>query len=56
MLRTGRSQSQTGKPKQYLEIGDRSIGNTVVYPDDDLIAVTDTAGNRGFTDKDGLPY
>lgn len=39
----------------YLEIGDRSAGDTVSYPDDDLVA-TLSAGRRVFTHKDGRPY
>lgn len=39
----------------YLEIGDRTPGDEVVYPDDDLRAVM---GEKGwlFTHKDGSPY
>jgi uncharacterized cupin superfamily protein len=39
----------------YLEIGDRSAGDAVCYPDDDLQAVLD-AGRWRFTHKDGRPY
>jgi uncharacterized cupin superfamily protein len=39
----------------YLEIGDRTPGETVVYPDDDLdMAVVD--GKMRFCHKDGRPY
>lgn len=39
----------------YLEIGDRTPGEVVVYPDDDLaMAVID--GKMRFTHKDGRPY
>jgi uncharacterized cupin superfamily protein len=39
----------------YLEIGDRTPGEAVVYPDDDLdMAVID--GKMRFTHKDGRPY
>lgn len=42
-------------PAVYLEVGDRSPGDTVSYPDDDLIAVH--AGGRWvFAHKDGQPY
>lgn len=39
----------------YLEVGDRSAGDSATYPDDDLRAV---AANGGwlFTHKDGTPY
>jgi uncharacterized cupin superfamily protein len=40
---------------QYLEIGDRSAGDAVVYPDDDLQAVF-VNGTWQFTHKDGSPY
>lgn len=40
----------------YLEIGDRSVGDRVVYPDDDLQAVLDVSGQWAFTHKDGRPY
>ena len=48
--------NRTTEEAVYLEVGDRSIGDAVDYPDDDLKAITDTSGNRGFTHKDGLPY
>jgi uncharacterized cupin superfamily protein len=40
----------------YLEIGDRTPGDTVVYPDDDLAAALDPDGQWRFTHKDGTPY
>jgi uncharacterized cupin superfamily protein len=40
----------------YLEIGDRSAGDRVVYPDDDLQAVLDDSGQWAFMHKDGRPY
>ena len=39
----------------YLEIGDRSLGDAVVYPDDDLQGVL-LEGEWKFTHKDGTPY
>ena len=39
----------------YLEIGDRTPGESVVYPDDDL-AMAMTDGKMRFTHKDGRPY
>ena len=39
----------------YLEIGDRSAGDSVSYPDDDLLAVL-VDGRWVFTHKDGRPY
>ena len=39
----------------YLEVGDRSAGDTVVYPDDDLQAAF-VEGKWQFAHKDGSPY
>jgi uncharacterized cupin superfamily protein len=39
----------------YLEIGDRSAGDSVSYPDDDLLAAL-VDGCWVFTHKDGRPY
>ena|SRR6185312_2787910 len=39
----------------YLEIGDRTPGETVTYPDDDLDMVM-VDGKLRFTHKDGRPY
>ncbi|MGC2458948.1 MAG: cupin domain-containing protein [Gallionellaceae bacterium] len=39
----------------YLEVGDRSAGDTVVYPDDDLQGAL-VEGKWQFTHKDGSPY
>lgn len=39
----------------YLEVGDRSAGDAVSYPDDDLQAMW-CDGRWQFTDKDGHPY
>ncbi|CAG0975437.1 hypothetical protein RHDC4_01554 [Rhodocyclaceae bacterium] len=40
----------------YLEVGDRSPGDSVVYPDDDLLAILDEGGQWRFVHKDGTPY
>lgn len=40
----------------YLEIGDRSAGDTGSYPDDDIQAVLDATGKWRFAHKDGVPY
>jgi uncharacterized cupin superfamily protein len=40
----------------YLEIGDRSAGDSAAYPDDDLQAVVGTDGKWRFTRKDGTGY
>lgn len=39
----------------YLEVGDRSAGDRVTYPDDDLQAML-AGGQWQFTHKDGTPY
>ena len=39
----------------YLEVGDRSTGDEVHYPDDDLQAIS-LDGRWQFTHKDGRPY
>jgi uncharacterized cupin superfamily protein len=39
----------------YLEVGDRTPGDAVTYPDDDLQAVME-AGAWRFVHKDGTPY
>ncbi|GAA4415775.1 cupin domain-containing protein [Quisquiliibacterium transsilvanicum] len=45
----------TDQPVVYLEIGDRSEGDAVSYPDDDLRATLDE-GRWVFVHKDGRPY
>lgn len=39
-----------------LEVGDRSAGDCVTYPFDDLQTVEGTDGKWHFTHKDGRPY
>jgi uncharacterized cupin superfamily protein len=39
----------------YLEVGDRTPGDEVTYPDDDLVARFE-AGSWKFFHKDGTPY
>jgi uncharacterized cupin superfamily protein len=39
----------------YLEVGDRTQGDEVAYPDDDLAARL-VGGSWQFTHKDGSPY
>lgn len=45
----------TNETVSYLEIGDRSAGDSVVYPDDDIQALL-VDGNWKFLHKDGSPY
>ena len=40
----------------YLEIGDRTAGDSAVYPDDDLRVVRGADGRLSFTRKDGTAY
>jgi len=40
----------------YLEIGDRTPGESATYPDDDLQVVQDAAGKWRYLHKDGTPY
>ncbi len=39
----------------YLEIGDRSVGDVVSYPDDDLAASLGPDGHWRYARKDGTP-
>jgi uncharacterized cupin superfamily protein len=39
----------------YLEVGDRSAGDSVVYPDDDLRAEMGSDGKWRYSRKDGTP-
>ena len=40
----------------YLEVGDRTAGDAVTYPDDDLAATLDANNRWVFTHTDGRPY
>jgi uncharacterized cupin superfamily protein len=40
----------------YLEIGDRTPGDSASYPDDDLHVVQDADGKWRYLRKDGTPY
>jgi uncharacterized cupin superfamily protein len=40
----------------YLEIGDRDLGDTVIYPDDDIGRGLTPGGTRLFVHRDGRPY
>jgi uncharacterized cupin superfamily protein len=46
----------TNEDVLYLEIGDRTPGDSVTYPDDDITAVLDGDGKWRFAHKDGTPY
>lgn len=47
--------NESDAPVTYLEIGDRTPGDRVQYPDDDLVAIGTASGWR-FTRRDGTPY
>lgn len=47
--------NETDLPVSYLEVGDRTEGDSAEYPDDDLVAVRRGDG-WAFTHKDGTPY
>ena len=40
----------------FLEVGDRTAGDGVIYPDDDIQAVLDANGQWRFARKNGTPY
>ncbi|MEA3192650.1 MAG: hypothetical protein QOD26_983 [Betaproteobacteria bacterium] len=40
----------------YLEIGDRTKGDSASYPDDDMQVVQDAEGNWRYLRKDGTAY
>lgn len=47
--------NETDDDVVYLEVGDRSAGDEVIYPDDDLKALF-VDGEWHFLHKDGTPY
>jgi uncharacterized cupin superfamily protein len=47
--------NRTNDEVSYLEVGDRSTGDSAVYPDDDLQAAL-VEGIWQFAHKDGSPY
>lgn len=48
--------NETSANVVYLEVGDRTPGDSGTYPDDDLKAVLQADGNWSFLHKDGTPY
>ena len=48
--------NRTESDVSYLEIGDRSTGDTVDYPDDDMKFVVGADGKRRIVRKDGSAY
>lgn len=45
--------NNSGKDAWYLEVGDRSAGDAVAYPDDDMAAVS--VATYKFVKKEGSP-
>jgi len=48
--------NRTEEEVVYLEVGDRTEGDTAVYPDDDLLIVRGADGTLSYAHKDGRPY
>jgi uncharacterized cupin superfamily protein len=48
--------NHSGAEVLYLEVGDRTAGDSASYPDDDLQAVAIAVGQWQFTHKDGTLY
>jgi len=48
--------NRTNKDVVFLEVGDRSAGDSVSYPDDDVVAVYGADGKWKYSRKDGTPY
>jgi uncharacterized cupin superfamily protein len=48
--------NRTGTPVLYLEVGDRTPGERVVYPNDDLALAQGADGAYVVSHKDGTPY
>lgn len=48
--------NRTGRDVVYLEIGDRTERDVVVYPDDDIVAAKGSDGQWRYVHKSGTPY
>lgn len=48
--------NRTSSDVLYLEVGDRTTGDLVSFPDEDLKIVLGSDGKRQFLHKDGTPY
>lgn len=48
--------NRTTRDVVYLEVGDRSAGDSVTYPEDDLQAQLGPDGKWRYSRKDGTPY
>jgi len=56
---TGDAHHIVNRTKQdvvFLEVGDRSAGDSVTYPDDDVLAVYGPDGKWKYSRKDGTSY
>lgn len=51
-----RLENRTDTDVVYLEIGDRTAGDSITYPSDDLAAKAAPDGRWIFFHKDGTPY
>src|SRR5687767_13688092 len=48
--------NRTAEDVVFLEVGDRAVGDAVVYPDDDIQGSLGADGKWRFLHKDGTPY
>jgi len=48
--------NRTKKEVVFLEVGDRSVGDSVTYPDDDVLVTYGSDGKWKYSRKDGTPY
>jgi|SRR6185436_14979970 len=48
--------NRSQKDVLILEVGDRSAGDSVTYPDNDVLAVFGPDGKWKYSRKDGTPY
>ena len=51
-----RLENRTEATVRYLEVGNRSAGENVCYPDNDMVMVKSPDGTRNFTTLDGAPF
>ena len=48
--------NRSAEPVVYIEVGDKTAGDEVDYPNDDLKATQLSGGSWALTHKDGRPY
>lgn len=48
--------NRTGADVLYLEVGDRTPGDSITYPDDDIALTRTPEGRWNVRHKDGTPY